>query len=159
MKIFAVEFPKRYGGNIRIFLGKKEKNLSKKFRKIIEQEKTFLKKFFKMKKIIKKWQFKKKREINRLFLRYGKIPAKAFPGRAAILIKMLDLNEKIISAVYEKPNSKKIGNYVPGTRIPIYSDLTFFKEVVINLAWHIKKEIFLYLRKNKYKDKIINIFG
>ena len=51
---------------------------------------------------------KKKREINRLFLRYGKIPAKAFPGRAAILIKMLDLNEKVISAVYEKPNSKKI---------------------------------------------------
>ena len=76
---------------------------------------------------------------------------------------MLDLNEKIISAVYEKPNSKKIGNYVPGTRIPIYSDLSFFKEVknfkvIINLAWHIKKEIFLYLRKNKYKDKIINIF-
>ncbi len=163
MKIFAVEFPKRYGGNIRVFLGKKEKNLLKSNRKIIEQEKTFFKKFFKMKKIIKKWKLKKKKEINSLFLRNGKIPAKAFPGRAAILIKMLDLNEKIISGVYEKPNSKKIGNYVPGTRIPIYSDLTFFKEaknfkVIINLAWHIKKEIFTYLRKNNYKGKIINIF-
>ena len=163
MKIFAVEFPKRYGGNIRIFLRKKEKNLPKNYKKIIEQEKTFFKKFFKMKKIIKKWQLKKKKEINRLFLRYGKIPAKAFPGRAAILIKMLDLNEKVISAVYEKPNSKKIGNYVPGTRIPIYSDLTFFNKVenskvIINLAWHIKKEIFSYLKKNKYKGKIINIF-
>ena len=44
----------------------------------------------------------------------GKLIAKAFPGRAAILIKLLNLNEKHISSVYEitpriiSPSSSKL---------------------------------------------------
>ena len=53
---------------------------------------------------------------------HGKLKAKAFPGRAAILIKLLDLSNNEIEAVYEKPGSPKINNYVPGTKIPIKSD-------------------------------------
>ena len=54
--------------------------------------------------------------------KFGPLPAKAFPGRAAILIKLLNLNENNVSAIYEKKNSMKIGNHAPGTRIKIISD-------------------------------------
>ena len=52
---------------------------------------------------------KKKRNYFKNFHKNGKILAKAFPGRAAILIKLLNIDERIISGVFEKPNSKKIG--------------------------------------------------
>ena len=59
-------------------------------------------------------------------------------------------------------NSKKIGNYIPGTKIPIVSDKNLRKKIgikapIINLAWHIPKEIQKYLRVQNVKNKIINI--
>ena len=96
---------------------------------------------------------KKFNQIKKLYIKNGKLIAKAFPGRAAILIKLLNLNENYISAVYEKPKSKKIGYYIPGTKIPILSDNLLFKKIkqkkvsiIINLAWHLSKEIKNYLR-------------
>jgi len=75
---------------------------------------------------------------------------------------MLNLSFKNISAVYEKEGSKKIGYFVPGTRIPIKSDKFFFKneinsKTIINFAWHISKEINFYLRKKKFKGRIVQI--
>ena len=82
--------------------------------------------------------------------------------RAAILVALLELSEKEIDSVYEKPGSLKIGNYLPGTRIPIRSDEELIPhlpktEVILNLAWHIPKEIEIYLRKQGYKGELINI--
>ena len=76
-------------------------------------------------------------------------------------MKLLKLNNKNISAIYEKPNSKKIGFYAPGTNIKIISE-DKLKQVeekipIINLAWHIGKEIKNYLIGKKIKNKIINI--
>ena len=164
LNILAIQFPKRYGGNIRVLLGHRGIKNKNNFKDRVKQEKKFLQKFTETKKIINKWKIKKNNELNKLFIKHGKIPAKAFPGRAAILIKLLGLDEKIISKVYEKPKSLKIGHYVPGTRIPIYSDTSLFKnikknKIILNFAWHIKKEIKAYLRKNKFKGKIINILN
>ena len=33
------------------------------------------------------------------------------------------------------------------------------KKILVNFAWHIKKEIKMYLRKKGYNFKIINIFN
>ena len=55
------------------------------------------------------------------------IPAKACPGRAAILIKLLGIDKETISAVYEIKGSLKTGNYVPGTRIPILPEKELYK--------------------------------
>ena len=111
---------------------------------------------------MEKWKKKKKEELLSLSKKYGPLSAKAFPGRASILIKLLKINAKVISEVYEKPNSKKIGHYLPGTTIPIKSDNKFLQnknkiKIIINLAWHINKEIKIYLRKMGYKGKIIDI--
>jgi len=164
IKILKIKFPKRYGGNIRVYLGKKNIKNDKKIKSLIYKEKFFINKFKLMKKKITKWKIDKFNEIKKLHAKNGKLVCKAFPGRAAILIKLLNLNEKYISRVYEKPNSKKIGFYVPGTNIPIFSDNHLFKDIkrkkvkiIINLAWHLSKEIKNYLRNKKFKGKIINI--
>ena len=67
-----------------------------------------------------------------------------------------------MDAVYEKPGSMKIGNYLPGTRIPIKSDIDLFASqpsppVLLNLAWHIASEIENYLKNEGYTGEIINI--
>ncbi len=150
-------FPKRYGGNIRVVITKSKKNKIK-----IKNENFFFHKFTQLQSSMEKWKKKKKEELLSLSKKYGPLSAKAFPGRASILIKLLKINAKVISEVYEKPNSKKIGHYLPGTTIPIKSDNKFLQnknkiKIIINLAWHINKEIKIYLRKMGYKGKIIDI--
>ena len=160
MDILDVEFPVRYGGNIRVFLGQ-YKSQSIKLEKLIDKEGSFLEKFKTLNQMISIWSSKKKESIFK-GVDGSKVAAKAFPGRSAILIKMLGLNEDNILAVYEKVGSMKIGHYVPGTRIPILSDEDLFKDIsntnkILNLAWHISSEIENYLNDNGFKGDIIQI--
>ena len=114
---------------------------------------------------ILKWKIKTKNEILKLNKLHGKLSAKAFPGRAAILVKLLELDESIIDKVYEKPGSLKIGHYLPGTRIPICSDNDLlnnqnnYPDIIINLAWHIENEIKEYLESNNFKGNIYSILN
>jgi hypothetical protein len=94
--------------------------------------------------------------------RHGKLRAKAFPGRAAIPIKLLGIDEQSISATFEKPGSMKIGHFIPGTRIPISSDDVLFSftdlsKPILNLAWHISGEIRKYLKERAYTGEVIDI--
>jgi hypothetical protein len=161
-----VQFPKRYGGNIRVMLSGKELEASINSPssdlnlKKTAKESDFERDLINMKDFIEKWRHEKISEIEKLVQVHGRLPAKAFPGRAAILVKLLNLNENHISAVYEKPGSMKIGHYVPGTRIPIRSDTELFEKsvpVIINFAWHIKSEIKSYLKKNGMMSDVIDL--
>jgi hypothetical protein len=95
--------------------------------------------------------------------KYGPIPAKAFPGRASIILNLLKLDSNYISFIYEKNNSLKNYKFAPGTNIKIIPEKFFSKKnrkkkVIINLAWHINFEIKKYLKKKlKYQGKIIDI--
>lgn len=161
LHIIKVKFPKRYGGNIRVFLSKKRNN-SNLNKKLIFKEKFFLKEFIILNKKVINWKLNKKKLIKKLVEKYGALKAKAFPGRAAILLKILSLNKKSISTVFEKPNSMKVGNYVPGTNIPIKSEKILFRDIknekiIINLAWHITKEIREYLKSKGFTGRVVNI--
>ncbi len=163
--LLDVEFPSRYGGNIRIFIGCHSGNVkSTDFASLLLREAEYLDKFSSMQQNIDNWRHKKSDFLKAQFRQYGKLRAKAFPGRAAILVKLLNLNEDLISAVYEKPGSLKIGNYLPGSRIPILSDDDLFalpdlEAPLINLAWHIPNEIRSYLVGHGYKGPIIDILS
>jgi hypothetical protein len=165
-EITAVEFPERYGGNIRVLMHKSP--LKPKFnfnaQEIEEIEQGFEKGLLEMGRNIPQWIKKKRADIDYLNSVHGPIYGKAFPGRAAILIKLLGLDQKHISAVYEKPGSMKTGHYLPGTSIPILSDDQFNSRLdkttpVLNLAWHISQEIHEYLVKNGCEAPIIDIFS
>ena len=129
LELLNVEFPSRYGGNIRVFMGRDESNVGQENiverKELDERESQFFNDFTLLRSNIERWKIVKKRLLEDQFSIYGKLRAKAFPGRAAILVKMLELDEHIISAVYEKPGSLKIGHYLPGTRIIIRSDDDF----------------------------------
>ena len=165
MQLKRVNFPNRYGGNIRVFIDNKIDNVTNlpNLDEIHFNEEKFYNKFEQLNQDLQNWRDRKKVIINDLVKIYGKIAAKAFPGRASILIRFLELDEMSISAVYEKNGSKKIGHYVPGTRIPILSDNELFKnngsEPLLNLAWHIPNEIREYLHENGIFREVIDIIS
>ena len=105
------------------------------------------------KNTLKKLKLMKKNKV--------KLVGKAFPGRASILINYLKLTNKDIECIFEKPDSLKLGHYVPNTNIPIVSDhklKTLDKnKIIINFAWHIKDEIKKYLFNKKIYNKVIDI--
>ena len=165
LRIEDVQFVKRYNGNIRVFLKNNDKKNNIKVKKFISNEKKIMKLVYKFQNKLDMWRVKKKIEINNIVKKYGSISAKAYPGRAAILINLLGLNKDFISNVYEKKMSLKLGYLVPGTNIPIISDELFIREnekkkIILNLAWHINKEIKSYLKKElNYKGKVIDILS
>jgi hypothetical protein len=164
-QISGVEFPSRYGGNIRALLGNSLHVVNTgtvDLNGLSVRESKFFDNFSLLRKNIESWLVGKRIFLQQQFEQHGKLRAKAFPGRAAILVKLLGLDENLISAVYEKPGSLKIGHYVPGTRIPIYSDNELFSVSdktlpLLNLAWHIPAEIQNYITDNGYTGQIIDI--
>lgn len=162
--VSKIDFPKRYGGNIRVFITRTEIQQSLKLSPEIQaKEELFLNEFKLVSKAVEEWKISMRKRIDELVSKHGPLPAKAFPGRAAILVKLLGINESHVSAVYEKPGSMKIGNYVPGTRIPIKSEEILFQtedfRPIINLAWHISDEISKYLEMKDYKGEVIDIIS
>lgn len=163
--VVGLEFPKRYGGNIRVFMGGgrfADGGQNTLIQETIEREKNFTVDFMELKKNMLVWKSKKTSQIAALHSQYGLLYAKAFPGRAAILVKLLNMNETVFKGVFEKPGSPKIGHYIPGTKIPILSDNDFEqciqpKHPIINLAWHISSEIHDYLVKSGFQGKIVDI--
>jgi len=164
MEIGMVEFPSRYGGNIRVLL---QPILGKyathhKAGEMSNCESLFKESFNKLQNQVELWRISKATEIAAAVKLHGPLIAKAFPGRAAIPLKMLGLDCTSILAIYEKPGSGKIGHYAPGTKIPIVSDNNILIDVsqgapILNLAWHIDKEIRTYMDQMGYKGSYINI--
>ena len=169
LSVISTEFPARYGGNIRVFMGDKSlfsttQDQDKSLMKILQKEELFFNEIKKMQQVVELWKEAKSLEIKDLVAIYGPLKAKAFPGRAAILIKLLGLDEDSIECVYERPGSMKIGHYLPGTRIPIKSDDELFSSselppIIINMAWHISAEIQQFLKKQEFHGKIVDIYS
>jgi SAM-dependent methyltransferase len=160
--LLNVQFPSRYGGNIRVYMGNDDSKTLNTSVDITKKESNFLNQFLLLVEKIELWKTVKKKFIKNYNQDVGKLKAKAFPGRAAILVKLLGLTENEIESVFEKPGSMKIGHYLPGTKIPIKSDDDLFtddnKDVLIfNLAWHIHDEIEKYLRNNGLCGEIVDI--
>ena len=156
MNVLDAEFVSRYGGNIRVYLGVGDK------KHLDIDESQFSSAFVKMSTDMLKWKTETKVMIDDLVRKNGLMRAKAFPGRAAILIKLLGLNENHISAVYEIKGSIKVGHYVPGTRIPILPEIALYakkdlKKPIINLAWHLPSEVRANLFTNGYTGNVIDI--
>jgi hypothetical protein len=165
LNLIDVEFPARYGGNIRIFAGKAATQVDSAAAQAVEaNEARFGENFLALGQGVTRWRDNKGTELQALTRRNGPLRGKAFPGRAAILIKLLELDDTAIFIVHEKPGSMKIGHYLPGTRIPIGSDDELFKaplaaNPLLNLAWHIPTEIRSYLKENGYDGPIIDILS
>jgi hypothetical protein len=166
VRLLKVEFPSRYGGNIRVFLGTTPTadKSGIDIKALAIRESTFFDKFAELRSNMERWRTRRRHLLKEEMRQAGRLRAKAFPARAAIVIKLLGLDEQSISAVYEKPGSLKIGHYVPGTRIQIRSDDELFAlhdktQPLLNLAWHIPGEIRSYLAAHGYTGPIIDVLS
>ena len=155
-----VQLPKRYGGNIRVFMSNQGVLNTKKGNVLaaLDKENNILKNIDNMANYIVSWKEDTIKKISDLNDSNLKIAAKAFPARASIIINYLGLDENDISAVIEQPNSKKVGLKVPGTNIPIVGSSDFDQyDVLINLAWHINDEIKNYLEEASFNGDLFAI--
>ena len=157
LEMLDAQYVSRYGGNIRVYLGLGQaKSIPG------TDETKFKDQFSKLRDDIETWKINTNIWIIKHVEKHGKIRAKAFPGRAAILIKLLGLDESHISAVYEIKGSIKVGHYVPGTRIPILPEADLYDlenqdEPILNLAWHIPGEVRANLALNGYAGEVLDI--
>lgn len=156
LEVLDIEFVSRYGGNVRAFLGKSDHEAA------FPEELDFKSGFQKMDLWLKEWIPTTSERLENIVKEFGRIPAKAFPGRASIILKALSVDEKILSAVYEIKGSQKVSHYVPGTRIPILPEKDLFELVpqpnqILNLAWHIPIEVQANLTKNGYTGQMLSL--
>ncbi len=157
LSVLHVEFPARYGGNIRVILGRGEEVRPAD---VLAEEQAFGDRFAELRQQVHEWRETTGHRLRQLVAQHGPLRAKAFPGRAAILIRLLELDVDTLRVVHEKPGSMKIGHYLPGTRIPIVSDDELDLEddaPIVNLAWHISGEIRGYLERKGFRGTIVDI--
>lgn len=153
IEIKSIQFPRRYGGNIRVYMSRNSEYPTQK--KDVNED-GFSEGFFQIQSTYNEWLANSLQEINQI-LRDGPLVGKSCPARSVMLYSSLEMNSERMLAVYEHPNSPKLGFCVPGTSIPIISDSTLAQEKSNNMilwSWHIAYEMLPYLRETGYKGNI-----
>jgi len=151
--IVKVEFPGRYGGNIRVVMTGVDNGLD--ITTLIAEERLFFqKKFANLQNVFDEWRIASINELPNLGQFFA---GKSLPARAVMLISSLNLNEKLMPVVYEQDLSPKVGNYVPGTSIEIRADSEIgsneYQDLII-WSWHISDEIVKYMKTTNFKGNI-----
>ena len=150
-----------HGGSIRVYASRKNKfKVNKSVQKILNFEKKFInwKTFHNFKKSVVSSKLKLYSILKKLKDKGNKIYGIGAPSRASTLINYVGLDENIIDCVLEIEGSYKIGNYIPGKKIPILSEKKLYKDppdFVVLFSWHISKELKFNLKKKGYKGKFI----
>jgi hypothetical protein len=88
----------------------------------------------------------------------GTIYGISAPSRASTLIHYTGIDDGTIDRVLEVKGSHKIGNYVPGTLIPIEEESCLFTdqpEYALLLSWHIADELMPKLRQRGFRGEFI----
>jgi hypothetical protein len=159
--IFDVKKIQTHGGSIRVFASRSKRyKISKNVKKLLSFEKKFLTKktFSTFKRNVVQSKLDLHQIISDLKKRGNKIFGVSSPSRATTLINYVGIDENIIDCILEINGSKKIGKYLPGTKIPIKNENIILKEkpdYLLILSWHIYKDIINNLKKKGYKGKFI----
>ena len=161
LSIFHAKKIPTHGGSIRVYAARKGKfKTLNSVKNIIQEEKNFFneKNFNKFRYNVVQSKLQLYKLLNNIVIKKHKIYGIGAPSRASTLIHYLGLTEEIIKCVCEIDGSHKIGNYMPGTSIPIVSEKALYKnkpEYAILLSWHISSELIKNLKKKGFKGKFI----
>ena len=158
--IHTKEIP-THGGSIRVYAARKgiykiSNNVKKQFKK----EKKYLNKksFENFRKNVVSSKINLFNIIKKIKDKNETIFGVGAPSRASTLINYLGLDQDIVDCVLEINGSYKIGNYIPGTKIPILNENILSKkkpDYLILFSWHIKNELKKNLKRKGFKGKFI----
>ncbi len=161
LSIFHAKKIPTHGGSIRVYAARKGKfKTLNSVKKILDEEKKFLnwKNFNKFRSDVVKSKLNLYKILNNIVKSKQKIYGIGAPSRASTLINYLGLTNEVLQYVCEVDGSYKIGNYMPGTNIPIISEKKLYSdqpEYALLLSWHISKELIANLKKKGFKGKFI----
>tara|TARA_Y100000591_G_scaffold262099_1_gene234985 strand:- start:51 stop:1289 length:1239 start_codon:yes stop_codon:yes gene_type:complete len=150
-----------HGGSIRVYAARRGKyKISPNVKRQFKKEKKFLttKSFENFKKNVVKSKVNLFNIIKKLKDNNKTIYGVGAPSRASTLINYLGIDQDIVECVLEINGSYKIGNYIPGTKIPILNENILKKKqphYLILFSWHIKDELKKNLKKKGFKGKFI----
>lgn len=161
LQIIDIKEIPTHGGSIRVYAARKGiYKVSGRVNKQLKKEKKYLNqknfKIFKKNVVTSKLNLfsilKKIKDENKKIFGVGA------PSRASTLINYLGLDQDVIDCVLEIDGSYKIGNYIPGTKIPILNENILIKknpDYLLLFSWHIKNELKKNLKRKGYKGKFI----
>lgn len=162
LEIFHAKRIPTHGGSVRVYATRKNKKsindsvqqlLKEEADQILGKEKL---QAFKDRVVMSKLQlYSMITEIKKKDHRIYGISA---PSRASTLINYTGLDDGIIDCVLEIKGSHKIGNYVPGTTIPIVDESILFEnqpEYALLFSWHIAEELIPKLKAKGFRGKFI----
>ena len=161
LSIFHAKKIPTHGGSIRVYAARKGKfKTLNSVKQILDEEKKFLnwKNFNKFRSDVVKSKLNLYKILINIVKSKQKIYGIGAPSRASTLINYLGLTNEILQYVCEVDGSYKIGNYMPGTNIPIISEKKLYSdqpEYALLLSWHISKELIANLKKKGFKGKFI----
>ena len=150
-----------HGGSIRVYSARKGKyKISKNVKLQLQKENKSLNKksFNQFKQNVVNSKIKLFNIINKLKKGKKTIFGVGAPSRASTLINYVGLDQEIIDCVLEINGSYKIGNYIPGTKIPILNENILKQkkaDYLLLFSWHIKDELKRNLKKKGFKGKFI----
>ena len=161
LEIIDVKEIPTHGGSIRVYAARKgfykiSPNVKRQFKK--ERKYLNLRSFDKFRNNVVKSKIKLFDIIKKIKDKNKSIYGVGAPSRASTLINYLGLDQDIIDCVLEINGSYKIGNYIPGTKIPILNENILTKkqpDYLILFSWHIKNELKKNLKKKGFKGKFI----
>lgn len=167
--VFDAKEIETHGGSIRVFASLTPKERSLELEELLEEEDEVLSPA--------NWKRFKQATVQSKILMHSlivdlidsarshdEIPVKIFgvgaPSRATTLVNYMGLDDVVIDAVVEVAGSRKIGSYMPGTKIPIISEDALFDfndqpDYALLLSWHIADELIPKLRAKGYHGKFI----
>lgn len=158
LEIFDAKTIPTHGGSIRVYASKKgEYKINKNINRILKIENATLN-FNNFEKKVVDTKVKLLKILSKIKNKNQPIAGISAPSRATTLVNYVGINNDLIKCIFEIKGSKKIGHYLPGTKIPILEEsaksIKKFKYLLI-FSWHIKDEIIKNLRNKGYKGKFI----
>jgi SAM-dependent methyltransferase len=154
LTINEIQFPSRYGGNIRVTMSKSKLG-NTQLEEVFQGENSFIRKFEEFEGVYKGWLTNSKIQLRELEAK-GPFFGKSLPGRAVMLVNALKITEAQMPVLYEQSKSPKVGHYVPGTLIKILPDteLSNSTGTIIVWAWHIIDEVIEQLVEMGFKGEV-----